>query len=112
LILITQQRRVDGMCRAAGSAWQDWSLAFPSPVGSPLRGKTVINHLRRKLAEAGLPRVRFHDLRHTCATLRLENGIHERVIMEQLGHSQISLTLNTYSHVRPAMLSAAASALE
>jgi integrase len=112
LILIPQQRRVDSMCRAAGSAWQDWNLVFPSPVGSPLRGKTVTNQLRCKLAEAGLPRVRFHDLRHTCATLFLDNGIHERVTMEQLGHSQISLTLNTYSHVRPAMLSAAASALD
>jgi integrase len=68
--------------------------------------------LRRKLAEAGLPPVRFHDPRHTCATLLLENGVHERVTMEQLGHFQISLTLNTYSHVRPAMLSAAASALD
>ena len=51
----------------------------------------------------GVPRVRFHDLRHTAATLLLAQGVDPRTIMETLGHSQISLTLNTYSHVLPAL---------
>lgn len=111
-ILTHQKVNVDVMRRHAGSAWQDWDLVFPSQVGTPLDGSNVTHHLQRKLTEAGLPRVRFHDLRHTCATLLLEQGVQDRVIMEQLGHSQITLTLNTYSHVRPTMLSAAAAALD
>lgn len=111
-ILERQRERVDDMPHAAGSAGQEWSLVFPSRLGTPLDGPNVTNHLKRKLADAGLPRVRCHDLRHMCATLMLENGVHERIIMEQLGHSQITLTRNAYSHVRPAMLTAAAGALD
>ncbi len=53
------------------------------------------------LARAGLPSKRFHDLRHTWASLLLALGVHPRVVMETLGHSQIGLTMNTYSHVVP-----------
>lgn len=60
---------------------------------------------------AGLPNIRFHDLRHTAATLLLAQGIDPRTIMETLGHSQISLTLNTYSHVLPALQAEAAAKL-
>jgi len=56
----------------------------------------------------GLPHQRFHDLRHACASLMLAQGVSARVVMETLGHSQISLTLNTYSHVSPALGRAAA----
>jgi integrase len=55
----------------------------------------------RKLAKAGLPQRRFHDLRHSCATLLLVQGVSPRVVMDVLGHSQIGLTMNTYSHVIP-----------
>ena len=60
------------------------------------------------LAAAKLPRIRIHDLRHTCASLLLAQGVHPRVVMETLGHSQISLTLDTYSHVLPALQQEAA----
>jgi integrase len=60
------------------------------------------------LAAANIPHVRFHDLRHTAATLLLAQGVDPRTIMETLGHSQISLTLNTYAHVLRALQSAAA----
>ena len=53
------------------------------------------------LADAGLPSIRLHDLRHTAATLLLTQGVSPRVVMETLGHSQISLTMNTYCHVLP-----------
>jgi integrase len=53
------------------------------------------------LEKAELPEMRFHDLRHTTATLMLQQGIHPKVVQERLGHSDISLTLNTYSHVLP-----------
>jgi integrase len=60
------------------------------------------------LTAAGLPAIRVHDLRHTAATLLLAQGVDPRTIMETLGHSQISLTLNTYSHVLPALQAEAA----
>jgi integrase len=56
--------------------------------------------------------MRFHDLRHACASLLLVQGIHPRVVMETLGHSQISLTMNTYSHVLPALQREAADRME
>jgi integrase len=64
------------------------------------------------LAAANVPAVRFHDLRHTAATLLLAQGVHPRVVMETLGHSQVSLTLDTYSHVLPALQSDAAEKLD
>ncbi|RYD75936.1 MAG: site-specific integrase, partial [Verrucomicrobiaceae bacterium] len=59
--------------------------------------------LKNILSKAELPPMRFHDLRHTCATLLLAQGTDPRTIMETLGHSQITLTLNTYSHVLPSL---------
>ena len=55
------------------------------------------------LVSADLPYVRIHDLRHTAATLLLTQGVHPRVVMETLGHSQIGITLDTYSHVLPVL---------
>lgn len=72
---------------------------FGNSVGSPLDAPTVTHRFQRSLERAGLPRMRFHDLRHGAASLLLSQGVHPRVVMEQLGHSQISLTMNTYAHV-------------
>jgi integrase len=58
---------------------------------------------KKILTKAELPDIRFHDLRHSCATLLLAQGVHPRIVMDLLGHSQIGLTMNTYSHVIPAM---------
>jgi len=62
--------------------------------------------------EAGLPDIRFHDLRHTAATLMLQQGVHPKVVQERLGHSDISMTLNTYSHVLPVMQEEAAGKMD
>jgi integrase len=59
--------------------------------------------LRSILRKAGLPRIRFHDLRHSAATLLLSMGVHPKVVQELLGHSQISMTMDIYSHVLPSM---------
>ena len=67
---------------------------------------------KRTLRRADLPEMRFHDLRHSCATLLLVQGVAPRVVMEILGHSQISLTMNTYSHVVPALQREAAAKLD
>ena len=61
---------------------------------------------------AGLPNIRFHDLRHTAATLMLQQGTHPKIVQERLGHSDISLTLNTYSHVLPSMQEEAAEKMD
>lgn len=66
-------------------------------------GTNVTKRFQRLLAAADLPKMRFHDLRHTSASLLLALGVHPRVVMERLGHSQIALTMNTYSHVMPAL---------
>lgn len=98
----------------AGSRWQGArpgvdlddqkpDLVFTSVIGTPLDGRNVTRRFQALLAAAGLPRQRYHDLRHLCATLLLAQGVHPRVVMETLGHSQIALTMNTYSHVIPAL---------
>lgn len=72
-------------------------------TGRPLDGSSVSDHFHRALRQAGLPNVRVHDLRHTAATHLLTRGVHPKVVQDLLGHSTISLTLDTYSHVSPAL---------
>jgi integrase len=69
-------------------------------------------HWKPLLRRAELPDIRFHDLRHTCATLLLTKGVHPKIVSEMLGHSSIAITLDTYSHVIPGMGEAAARAME
>lgn len=97
---------------SAASHWSDSGLVFTTATGGPLDGASVTHHLHLALRRAGLPQMRFHDLRHGCASLLLAQGVHPRVVMEVLGHSQISLTLNTYSHVIPQLLTEAADQLD
>ncbi len=78
-------------------------LVFTTIKGTPLDGISVTRRFQRILVRTGLPRQRFHDLRHACASLLLAQGVPARVLMETLGHSEIGLTLNTYSHVLPAL---------
>jgi integrase len=97
---------------AAGGAWKDSGFVFTSSIGTALEPRNVTGEFHELLASADLPSVRFHDLRHTAATLLLAQGVDPRTIMETLGHSQISLTLNTYSHVLPALQADAAAKLD
>jgi integrase len=77
-----------------------------------MRPYTLTGKFERILKCAGLPQIRFHDLRHTCATLMLCEGVHVKIVQELLGHSNISITLDTYSHVLPGMGDEAASAMD
>jgi len=87
---------------ACGPGWRDeWGLVFTTPDGGPLSKHTLIPQFKKHLTRAGLPAVRFHDLRHSCASLLVAQGVHPRVVMEMLGHSTIATTMNTYSHVLP-----------
>lgn len=67
--------------------------------GRAFKPNYVYNNFRRMISEAGAPQIRFHDLRHTHATIMLQMGEHPKVISERLGHSSIQMTMNTYSHV-------------
>lgn len=97
---------------SAGEMWTDAGLVFTTMIGTPIDARNVVRHFHETLELAGLPRIRFHDLRHTAASLLLVQGVEPRVIMETLGHSQISLTMNTYSHVMPAMQQVAADRID
>jgi integrase len=105
-------RQLEGMERL-GDAYRDEGLIFASQVGTPINP----TNLRRRsfaalLRRANLPKIRFHDLRHTCATLLLSRNVHPKYVQELLGHANIAITLDTYSHVIPGMGDHAMRAME
>ena len=87
-------------------------LVFTTTIGTPVDERNVRRVFKAVLTRAELPAIRIHDLGHTTATLLLTQGVHPRVVMETLGHSQISLTLDTYSHVLPGLQAEAASRMQ
>ena len=87
----------------AGEAWQEHNLVFTTAVGTPLNPSKVVDKFKALLKRAGLPDIRFHDLRHSTASILLGMGIHPKVVQELLGHNQISMTMDIYSHVMPTM---------
>ncbi len=95
----------------AGSRWQQTPFVFTNTVGRPLEHSRVWRDFRRLLDRAGLPHVRFHDLRHTAASFMHAQGVPARVAMEQLGHSSVAVTLDVYTHVGSAAQRDAAAAL-
>jgi len=96
---------------AAGPAWANTDLVFTRQDGAPLHPEHVRRQFDRHIARAGLPRVRFHDLRHTHATLALQAGVHPKVVSERLGHTTVAMTLDIYSHAIPAMQQDAAATI-
>ena len=90
--VLKQQRNKTG-----SSPW-----VFPSPTGGPISPDSVLHMLHRVLKRAGLPKVRFHDLRHTFATLALQNGVDIKTVSGMLGHFSAGFTLDTYPHVTSA----------
>lgn len=96
-----------------GAAWEDHDLVFSNQVGRPIAaGNLLRRSFEPLLKRAGLPHIRFHDLRHTSATLLLGEGVHPKVVAEMLGHTRISTTLDLYSHVTPTMQRQAAEAFD
>ena len=93
--------------------WRENGLIFASEIGEPLDRHYITKHrFKPLLKRAGLPEIRFHDLRHTCATLLLSENVNPKVVSEMLGHASIAITLDTYSHVLPNMQESAAKAME
>jgi len=88
----------------AGPAWQEHDYVFCTSVGTHLNpSKDVLDQLKVLLKKAGLPSIRFHDLRHSAATLLLSEGVHPKIVQELLGHTTISMTMDVYSYVLPSM---------
>jgi integrase len=108
-----RKRQLEERMRLAG-LWQDQGLVFAGETGSLFNPSNLRNRsFKRIKARSGVREdLRFHDLRHTCATLLLSEGVNAKVVSEMLGHASITITLNIYSHVLPDMQDSAADAME
>ena len=93
-------------------SWEDQNFVFTTAVGTPIHPRNDYRAFQALLQRAQLRKVRLHDLRHTAASLLLAQGVPSRVVMEILGHSQISVTLNTYSHVDTTLTQEAAARMK
>lgn len=108
-LLRKHQLRQKELKLSLGGAYKDRDFVFAKENGDPIQ---INNFGQRSFANliesAGVKKIRFHDLRHTCATLLLAKGVNPKIVQERLGHSDISMTLNRYSHVTPTMQDQAA----
>ena len=96
-----------------GDAWDDQDLVFPNQSGGPMYAQNFLSRSYLPLRKrAGIPQVRFHDLRHSAATLLLASGVHPKVVREILGHSRIAVTMDLYSHVTMTMQRDAVNAMD
>lgn len=98
--------------RLAAKAWADPELVFASPIGTPLDPRNVTRRFQTAIARAGLPRQRFHDLRHAFATLHLEGGEELAVVSKMLGHANLSTTADVYAHLTTGMHARAAARMD
>jgi integrase len=106
-----RKRQLEERMKLAG-LHEDHELIFATRTGTPINSEHLVKRSFKPLLEkAGLPEIRFHDLRHTCATLLLGRGVHPKLVQELLGHATIAMTLDTYSHYLPSMGDAAAGAM-
>jgi integrase len=96
----------------AGEKWNERDIVFTNTYGGFLRPDTVLDAFHQLLKDAGLPPMRFHDLRHSAATILFVAGVNAKVVQELLGHSKISMTLEIYSHVLPSMQQEAAGKMD
>jgi integrase len=101
---LRQHRVTQAEERLQAPVWDDQDRVFPNQVGRPIEpGNLLKRHFYPLLERAGLPHLRFHDLRHSAATLLLAMGVHLKIVQEMLGHSTITVTADLYSHVLPSM---------
>jgi integrase len=91
-----------------GAPYVDTGYAFVRENGEPYHPDYISKNFEAAVKRSEQPRIRLHDIRHTFATLALEAGIHPKVVSERLGHASITITLDTYSHARPALQEEAA----
>ena len=110
-VLRRWRERQDTERATADDAWHDTGLVFTREDGSQLHPEHVVDTFQRIARGAGTPPIRLHDLRHTAASLALQAGVPMKVVSEQLGHSSLGITADTYTSVLPAVAQAAAEAL-
>jgi integrase len=90
--------------RKAGEFWQEHDYVFCTPLGTHIHpGHDILEEFKKLLKKVDLPDIRFHDLRHSAATMLLGMGVHPKIVQERLGHHDIGTTMNIYSHVLPSM---------
>jgi len=89
--------------RLLGANFQDLGFVICQEDGSPLKPDSMTQKWERLLEEKGLPKIRLHDLRHSNATALIQAGVNPKVVQQRLGHSDVTITLNTYTHVLPEM---------
>ena len=107
-----RKRQLEERIQFAG-LWKDHGLIFATQVGTPVNPENLINRsFKPLLGRAGLLKIRFHNLQHTCTTLLLGSGVHPKLVQELLGHTTIAMTLDTYSHYMPSMGDQIAKAME
>jgi integrase len=110
--LAAHKSRQDTERLVAGTRWIETGMVFTTSIGTMLDARSLLKAFYKIMTTSDLPRVRFHDLRHSAATLLLAQGVHPRVVMDLLGHSSIAVTLDTYSHVIPDMQRESASQMD
>ncbi|PTM59270.1 site-specific integrase [Desmospora activa] len=91
-----------------GTAYEDHDLLVCTLEGKPIHPRNLQRHFHRMIQQAEVPKIRFHDLRHTHASIMLQLGEHPKIVSERLGHSRTSITLDIYSHVIPNLQAEAA----
>jgi integrase len=96
----------------AGNRWKENDLIFPSTIGTPINQNNLYRSFKELLKTIGLPEIRFHDLRHTAATLMLNHGVAPIIVSKRLGHSRVSITLDVYGHLIPEMQNEAAEMID
>jgi integrase len=110
---LRRHRRRQDVERQGSAEWEDNDLVFPNRRGRPMYATNLLaRSFAGLLKGAGVPKIRFHDLRHTAATLLLGQGVHPKVVSEMLGHTNTSITLDLYSHATPTMQREAAGAFD
>lgn len=109
--VLAQHRKILLEERVRALAWEDARLVFVCPGGKVMLRYSFMEQYQKLLEELGLEHYTFHELRHICATLLREDGVDIRTVQDMLGHADVRLTLNLYSHVTDRMTSAAAAAI-
>jgi len=110
---LRERRLAQNKERLRAKTWADLDLVFCNRLGNPIeKGNLLRRSFAPLLERAGLPHVRFHDLRHSAASMMLAANVNPKVVQERLGHSSISTTMDTYSHVMPSLQADAAEKMD
>ena len=111
-LLENHKREQEMLINSAGEDWTCLDLVFPSGAGTPITASNIRRAFRKLLAVSGLPKIRFHDLRHTAASLMLNHGIPVLIVSKRLGHSKPSITIDVYGHLIPSRQQEAAQLMD